>query len=122
MRIALLPRPYAPMVGGVEELTQRLAAAHTRAGPTVEVWGPVPDIQGAWATSIHDEVTVRRMPMPLWPLTPVNVMLFPFRFVRCLLRLVHAHQALRPDVIHVQCFSGHGAYATALSVITRTPL
>src|SRR5947209_10106983 len=122
MRIALLPSAYAPMVGGVEELTHRLAAAHTRAGHTVEVWAPVPDAQGAWTTSIDDGVHVRRMPMALWPVTPVNVMLFPVRFVRSLLRLLQAHRALRPDVIHVQCFSAHGAYATVLSVITRTPL
>jgi glycogen synthase len=122
MRIALLPSAYSPMVGGVEELTYRLAAAHTRAGHTVEVWAPVPDAQGAWGTSIDGTVAVHRMPMPLWPATPVNVLLFPIRFLWCLRSLWRAHRALRPDVIHVQCFSAHGAYATALSVITGTPL
>src|ERR1035441_7074282 len=38
MRIALLPSAYAPAVGGVEELTARLAHRFQGAGDDVEVW------------------------------------------------------------------------------------
>jgi glycosyltransferase involved in cell wall biosynthesis len=33
-----------------------------------------------------------------------------------------AVREFRPDLLHVQCFSGNGVYATLLSIATRTPL
>ncbi len=38
MRVALFPSLYAPHVGGVEELTRRLAEEYVARGDEVEVW------------------------------------------------------------------------------------
>src|SRR5207253_1917908 len=38
MRVALFPSAYAPWVGGVEELTRRLAVELERGGDEVEIW------------------------------------------------------------------------------------
>lgn len=121
MRIALLPSAYAPAIGGVEELTARLAHRLVTAGDEVEVW-----------TNRHphdlperDEIgglTVRRFEMPLPRMAVGPLLRFPLARRRGLAKLADAAAEFRPDILHVQCFSANGVYATWLSRRLGIPL
>lgn len=121
MRIALLPSAYAPAVGGVEELTRRLADRLVSAGDEVEVWTfrhPV-DLP---ADEQVDGVRVRRFVLPLPSARPASLLRFPGAGASALRSLSRAAEEFRPDLLHVQCFSANGVYATALAVRRRLPL
>jgi glycogen(starch) synthase len=119
--IALFSSAYAPAVGGVEELTHRLAQRLSAAGHTVEVWtnrhpGTLPDRETI------DGVRVRRFALPLPTMRAQQLAALAPASAAGLVRLRRAARELRPDVLHVQCFSANGVYATALSVQMRLPL
>jgi glycogen(starch) synthase len=121
MRIALLPSAYAPAVGGVEELTSRLACRLLDSGDDVEVWTirhppALPEDQEL------DRVRVRRFLLPMPRMSARALLSFPWDSRRALAKLVAAAEEFRPDVIHVQCFSANGAYATPLANHLRVPL
>ena len=121
MRIVLLPSAYSPAVGGVEELTARLARRFVDGGDEVEVWTnqhPV-DLQ---AREEIDGIAVRRFPLPLPRLAPGALLGFPFAALRARRTLRGAARDFRPDVLHVQGFSGNGVYAAWLSRRLRVPL
>ena len=121
MRIALLPSAYAPAVGGVEELTHRLAAQLTLEGDAVEVWTNRHPASLPRAELVEG-VQVRRFGFAMPSSRPRQLTGFPLAAGGTLRELRRAARALRPDVLHVQCFSGNGVYAAALSALTRTPL
>lgn len=119
MNIVLLPSSYYPAVGGVEVLTSNLASTLRRGGHSVEVW--TYSHTGHADVEIIDETTIRRFDFVLpsraaWGLSVLQ------RSTRTLLAMRHAAAEFRPDVFHVQCFSGNGAYGVALAVATRRPL
>ena len=64
MRIALLPSAYAPSVGGVEELTRRLAGRLVTAGDEVEIW-TIRHPAGLPADELVDGLRVRRFVLPM---------------------------------------------------------
>jgi glycogen(starch) synthase len=120
MRVALFPSAYAPQVGGVEELTRRLALRLRAAGDVVEVWTirhpaslPEEEVVGG--------VRVRRFELPL-PALRLSALGFPLAGGRALRRLERAARDFRPDVVHVQCFSANGVYAAALGGRLGVPL
>jgi glycosyltransferase involved in cell wall biosynthesis len=120
MRLALLPSAYAPAVGGVEELTARLAARMVDRGEQVEVWTfrhppTLPE------TEVIDGITVRRFAFPLPPASPGPLLTFPPQGLRALSALSQAVREFRPDVLHVQCFSAHGIYAAVVASRHRVP-
>jgi glycogen(starch) synthase len=103
VRVALLPSAYAPSVGGVEELTRRLGDQLVAGGDQVEIW------------------TIRfALPMPRS--RPATLACFPAAAARALRTLSRAAAEFRPDLLHVQCFSANGIYATALAAWERLPL
>ena len=121
MRIALVPSAYAPAVGGVEELTARLARRLVDSGDDIEVWtirhpGDLPEDEEV------EGVRVRRFLLPLPRLAARAVAGFPRDAGRAWARLIAAAAEFRPDVIHVQCFSANGAYATRLAKHIGVPL
>ena len=121
MRVLLLPSAFAPAVGGVEELTRRLADRLTESGDAVEVWtnrhpADLP------ALETIDGQTVRRFELEMPAVRAGGPVRFARRAPVALAGMVRAARAFRPDVVHVQCFSNNGAYATLLSRLLRRPL
>jgi glycosyltransferase involved in cell wall biosynthesis len=121
MRILLLPSAYAPAVGGVEELTRRLADRLAEGGDAVEVWtnrhpAALP------AREMLDGHVVRRFDLAMPAMRGAAAAAFARRAPATLAGMVRAARAFAPDVLHVQCFSNNGVYATALSAILRRPL
>lgn len=121
MKITLIPSAYAPAVGGVEELTYRLATRLQADRDRVQVWThrhpgtlPVADTIAG--------VEVRRFAMPLPAAAVGDVARFSVAGGRALGSLARALRSFRPDVLHVQCFSSNGVYATAISRLTGIPL
>jgi len=62
MRIAILPSAFWPAVGGVEELTRRLADTLRDAGDQVEVWAPWDARQPTARRETWQGLPVRRFP------------------------------------------------------------
>jgi glycogen(starch) synthase len=121
MRIALIPSAYAPAVGGVEELTRRIAHHLIRGGHQVEVW-TIRHPASLPAAEEIEAVSVRRFAMPLPSARPGSLLSFGPRGARAGLVMRAAVRDFRPDILHVQCFSANGVYAAALSRLLRVPL
>jgi glycogen(starch) synthase len=117
VRVALVPSAYHPAVGGVEELTRRLAAQLIAFGDKVEIWTMQhpPELP---ARAIVDGLIVRRFPFHLPAARLASVADFPRRGWSALKGLRGAMREFCPDVVHVQCFGINGAYALALTELT----
>lgn len=122
MRVALLPSAYAPAVGGVEVLTARLAHHLALRGHEVEVWTSRSHNDELPSDERIDDVVVRRFVFTMPRMAAGSLVRFPFEATSTLRQMRRAARAFRPHVLHVQCFSGNGAYATALSSLSSTPL
>jgi glycosyltransferase involved in cell wall biosynthesis len=122
MRIALMPSASAPAVGGVEVLTSRLAYQLRSRGHDVEVWTARSDNDSLPADEIIEGVRVRRFTFTLPGAALGSLLRFPVRAASTLRALRRAANEFCPDILHVQCFSGNGAYATVLSRLIGTPL
>ena len=120
MRVALVPSAYAPAVGGVEELTARLAARLASSGDEVEVW-TIRHPSDLPADEVVEDVRVRRFDVPLPALRPRSLA-YPVAARHAFRAFARAERRFRPDVMHVVCFSANGVYATALAERRRLPL
>jgi glycogen(starch) synthase len=121
MRIALVPSAYAPAVGGVEELTARLARRLSDFGDDVEVW-TIRHPADLPADEAVDGVRVRRFLLPMPRLAARPLLRFPLEARRAWTVLTAAAREFDPDVIHIQCFSANGVYATRLAKRLTVPL
>lgn len=120
MKILLMPSAYFPSLGGVEEVTSKVAVLLQQRGHSVEV------VTNKWpkslsGTEVVDGITVRRyrfiVPMELRG--TINFILFSMlEFIKLLL----ATFRFRPAVIHVICCSTNLPYAVLLSKILRISL
>ena len=122
MRIALLPSAYAPSVGGVEVLTTQLGRQLLRNGHEVEVWTGRTRGDALAEAETVEGIRVRRFVFFLPGARLGAFARFPVLASQTMRRLAQACREFEPDVLHVQCFSGNGAYATALSRLCRVPL
>ena len=121
MRVVLISSAYAPAVGGVEELTRQLAEYLPRSGDTVEVW-TIRNPMTLPARQTIGGTEVRRFELPLPRPSASSLVRFPRAAGSALMRLRRVTREIRPDVLHVQCFSSNGIYATALAAISGLPL
>jgi glycogen synthase len=121
VRVALLPSAYTPSVGGVEELTRRLGDQLVAGGDQVEVW-TIRHPHHLPADELIGGLRVRRFTLPMPRSHPVALARFPAAAARALWTLSWAAAEFRPDLLHVQCFSANGVYATALAIWKRLPL
>jgi glycogen(starch) synthase len=117
-----MPSAYAPAVGGVEVLTSRLAYWLEAGGHQVEVWTARSENDTLSDDEVIEGIRVRRFVFALPRANIGSSARWPTKSASALNRLRRASREFRPDVLHVQCFSANGAYATALSRLTRTPL
>lgn len=121
MKVLLMPSAYFPSLGGVEELTSKLAAKYRSCGNSVAV------LTNQWPSSLpaKEEVAgevVYRMPF-LLPGIDIRalvrlIILSPVILIR-LLRIV---QEFSPDILHVICCSGNLAYAFMLGRMFGIPV
>lgn len=122
VRVALLPSSYHPSVGGVEELTRRLAAELVARGHIVQVWSSRRDGDATPRRDVIDGVSVQRFTFPMPRAAAGPLIRWPPQAARVLAQLHASVRAFQPDVLHVQCFSSNGVYAAALSRLTGVPL
>lgn len=122
VRIALLPSAYHPSVGGVEELTRRLGLELVAQGHEVQIWTSRSPGDGWLARESLDGMEVRRFTFPAPRLDFRALVEWSAAAVRQVAALRSAANDYRPDVLHVQCFSTNGAYATLLSRLLGVPL
>ena len=122
MRIALLPSAFHPSLGGVEELTRRLATSLIEAGHEVQVWTSQPPDDDVPGRETVDGIEVLRFTFPLPRANLVAAVKWPVPALAVLRDLRSAARSFSPDVLHVQCFSGNGMYAAALSRSMGIPL
>lgn len=120
MKILLMPSAYHPSLGGVEEVTSKVAKLLLQHGHTVEI------ATNQWPKSLPrvesiDGVTVRRYRffVPIGVRGSITFVLFSLiEFVRMLVSAIQ----FSPDVIHVICCSANLPYAVLLSRTLRTRL
>ena len=121
MNVLLVPSAYFPSLGGVEELTSKLASQYEMRGHSVAV------LTNQWPSSLfgQDEIDGRRvfrLPFLLPELNAKSLIRLLVFFPVILLRLIRIVRNVRPDVLHVICCSGNLPYACVLSWILRVPL
>ncbi len=121
MRIMLCPSAYAPHIGGVEELTHRLAVEYERQGHAVLV------LTARWprelpAREVIGGVAVRRVDYVLPARRPQTLARFGALFPQRLLALSHLIGRFHPDVVHIQCVAGQGLYLGLLREWLAFPL
>jgi len=113
VNILLCPSAYAPHIGGVEELTHRLAVEYGRQGHTVLV------LTARWPLSLSARdvvkgVKVRRVDYVMPSQRPGDLLRFGLLFPSRLLAVSKTIREFRPDIVHIQCVSGQGLYLLLL--------
>jgi glycosyltransferase involved in cell wall biosynthesis len=96
-------------VGGVEELTRRLALEYRRQGHTVLV------VTARWprdlpAREVRDGIAVRRIDYVMPNRHLAGLIRFGLCFPRRLAALARLIAQFQPDVVHIQCVSAQGLY------------
>jgi glycogen(starch) synthase len=116
MKILLMPSAFYPSLGGVEELTAKLATDFKTKGHSVMI------MTNQWPTFLSacesvDGLEVTRFPF-LLPESNVKTFLrFLLTMPSIVVRLNRAVRRFRPDVVHVICCSGNLPYAYLLRVL-----
>lgn len=113
MRIMLCPSAYAPHIGGVEELTNRLAIEYQNQGHEVLV------VTARWplnlpAHEIIRDTEVYRIDYIMPKRKIKDLLLFCVLFPLRLWALAQIIRRFRPDVVHIQCVSVQGFYFLTL--------
>jgi glycosyltransferase involved in cell wall biosynthesis len=108
-------------VGGVEELTRRLALEYRRQGHTVLV------VTARWpralpAREVRDGIAVRRIDYVLPNRHPSGLIRFGLCFPPRLAALARLITRFQPDVVHIQCVSAQGLYLGLLKRRLGFPL
>jgi glycogen synthase len=122
MRIVLLPSAYAPFVGGVEVLTNRLAVNLEEAGHRVEVWTARSSRDHLAAQEMVDGIQVRRFVFATPRASLVAASAWPLQAGSTVAEMLRAIRTFRPEVLHVQCYGANGVFATLVSALARVPL
>ena len=120
-RIALFPSAFHPSLGGVEELTGQLALNFVKRGLEVMIF------TNRWprdlpSTEQWKGVALRRLPLRL-PENGLKSRLGAWLTRRTVYRKLLAQvRDFGADVIHVQCVSSNGWYASAVAAQLGVPL
>lgn len=108
-RIVLAPSAYAPSLGGVEELTAKLARAFVDDGRDVVV------STMRWPKSLPDQQTIDGIAVRREVFRTADTAGWRSWVARAdqpltMNRLVRQYRAFRPDVLHIQCVSHAAAH------------
>jgi glycogen(starch) synthase len=120
MKILLMPSAFYPSLGGVEELTAKLAAEFQSKGHSIMI------LTNQWPKSTSkfdsiDGLTVSRIPI-LLPESNIKAFVrFLLAIPSVVVRLLSILQRFRPDLVHVICCSGNLPYAYVLRTILGIP-
>jgi len=121
MNVAIFASAFYPSLGGVEELVRQLAHEYRRQGiQTIVLVNRWP--RNAPAGETVEGIPVYRLPMrmPEFNLQVRTNYALAYPFVRArMLRILRRHKI---DLIHVQCVSANGHYASVASRALRIPL
>ena len=109
-----MPSAYFPSLGGVEELTSKLAGQYRSHGHSVAV------LTNQWPSSLSEQDEIGEQRIYRIPF------LLPEKHIRALIRLLALSPAIlirlfrivrefRPEILHVICCSGNLPYAVMLS-------
>jgi glycosyltransferase involved in cell wall biosynthesis len=120
-RVALTPSSYGPNLGGVEQLSARLAASLTASGCHVGV------VTSRWPPALPegetiDGVLVQRVNFAAPERRVAALLRFAVHFPRAAWRTVGIVRRLGADVVHVQCVSTNALYALLAARLLRLPL
>jgi glycogen(starch) synthase len=121
VKIAVFPSAFHPSIGGVEELTRRLALEYRAAGHEVIV------ITNRWPRDLptNDEVTglpVRRLPFRFPAGSRKALVTYLASTWLVTLQLLALLRRERVEVLHVQCISSNAHYALRAARLLRLPL
>ena len=120
MRILLMPSAYYPSLGGVEEVTSKVAHLLLQKGHSVEV------VTNRWPKSLPKCELIENVPVHRYSfLVPIGLrgtlrfaVFSVYEFVQLLVDTIQ----FRPDVIHVICCSTNLPYAVLLSRLLQIRL
>jgi len=121
-KIALFPSAFYPSLGGVEELSLRLAQAHQVAGHDVRVYTErwPRDLPGE---DVHEGVEVRRFPFRVRDAPGFKPKLsWAASWYGTNKSLRHDLKAFEPDVVHIQCVSSAVDYALPAAKALGVPV
>lgn len=116
-----MPSAYYPSLGGVEELTAKLALEYKRQGHNVLV------MTNRWPKLLPcheavDGINVCRFPFLLPDTSPKALIRFLLSLPVIVSQLVAKLRRFRPDVVHVICCSSNLTYAYMFRRAMRLPL
>lgn len=120
-RIVLFPSAFHPSLGGVEELTGQLAQQFVRRGMEVMI------VTNRWPRNLPTAeqwrgIPLRRVPFRL-PEHGLKSRISSFLTHRCVsYELLRQVRLFKADLIHVQCVSSNGWYASRVAAQTGVPL
>jgi glycosyltransferase involved in cell wall biosynthesis len=121
LRVLLVPSAYYPHVGGIEELTRRLALELERLGHEALVltnrWP-----EGVCAEELLDGVRVRRLRFELPAASPRALLRFGVRAPLSAASLLRLRRSFRPDLVHAIGAGPNAAYLAALRARLGAPL
>lgn len=120
MKILLMPSAYFPSLGGVEELTSKLARRYIHVGHSVTI------LTNQWPkhlpkVELIDDLCVYRIPFLLPESSPRHFIRFAVSIPHIILNVFRLIREVRPDVIHVICCSTNLPYAWLLSRLLGIP-
>ena len=121
MRIVLAPSAYHPSLGGVEELTSKLAKTYVHNGHHVIV------VTNRWPfnqirSEKVDGIPVLRIPLRLPERNLSSVIRFVTLGWLSLIDIVVFALSFRPDIVHVICCSSNLPYMSLLCRILSIPI
>jgi glycogen(starch) synthase len=121
MNVLLVPSAFFPSLGGVEELTSKLATQYESHGHHVAL------LTNKWPPSLpmidkHGHRTIYRIPFLLPEYNVRSIIRLVLGIFRVILQLINILRSFRPDVLHVICCSGNLPYACLISRLLGTPL
>jgi glycosyltransferase involved in cell wall biosynthesis len=121
LRVLLVPSAYYPHIGGIEEITRRVALRLRELGhePLIVVnrWP-----HDAPARENLDGICIRRLRFELPALAPVPGTRFLVHFPRAVASLVVTVRTFRPDVVHVIGAGPNAVYVAAVRGALGAPV